>query len=142
MDVNRLSIHVENDQGLDGMTIPLSFGEPEDPILLDRVEWSERVADWEVTNASIDNKNKTVILGLISELTETRDNAELAASIEGNARIATLVFRISGEYRPSFTTFTTEYPTHELMFFYNEYVDGKPHVREFVPVFVVDSSEE
>ena len=90
---------------------------------------------------SIDNENKTVILGLISELTRERDDAELSVAGEGDSRIATLFFRITGDHQPSFTTFTTDYPTHELTFYYNEYVDGKPHVREFKPKFRVGLEE-
>jgi len=64
----RVAVHVDNDEELAGLDIPLRFGQPGDSITLDRVEWSSRVDGWDVKHAKIDSENKTVILGLISEL--------------------------------------------------------------------------
>lgn len=136
-----VTVQVENDQELASLDIPLRFGQPGDSITLKRVEWSERVAGWEFKHAAIDNERKTVILGLISELTGTRSNANLAAWAGGNARIATLVFSLQGNYKPIMTTFTTEHPEHSLTYIFNRYENGKPIVQEFSPEFEVASDD-
>ena len=64
----KVAVHVINDEELAALDIPLRFGQAGDPIELLRVEFGPRVAEWDFTHAAIDNENKTVILGLISEL--------------------------------------------------------------------------
>jgi len=136
----KVAVQVFNDEELAALDIPLRFGQPGDPIELVRVDFSPRVADWDFTHAAIDNQNKTVILGLISELIGTRQNADLKVSAEGRAKIADLVFKVDGEFEASFETFTTERPGHELTFIYNQDVDGKPTVKSIAPDFEVDVS--
>jgi len=130
-----VSVQVDNDQDLTALDIPLRFGQPDDKITLDRVEWSDRVKDWEALTAQIDNEKKTVILGLISWLTEPRSHPELKPVGEGDPTIATLIFKTDGVSKPHFSTFTTEKPGHSLTFIYNRFENGKPYVEEFAPIF-------
>jgi hypothetical protein len=136
----KVAVQVINDQDLAALDIPIRFGAVGDAITLERVEWSERVADWDFTHAAIDNENKTVILGLISELVNVRPNADLKVAATGRAKVADLVFRVEGDFEPSFETFTTKRPGHELTFIYNRYEGGKPYVESFTPEFEVDVS--
>jgi len=133
-----VGLDVINDQPLAGMDIPLRFGQPGDPIELVRVEFVGRVVDWDFTHAQIDNQNKTVILGLISELISMRPNADLDVSAAGKARVAELIFRMDTGYKPHITTFTTIYPDHRLTFLYNEVDVHGLTVKEYEPRFEVD----
>jgi hypothetical protein len=135
----KVAVHVINDEELAALDVPLRYGQPGDPIELVRVDFSQRVADWDFTHAAIDNQNKTVILGLISELIGTRQNADLKVSAQGQTKIADLVFKVDGEFEASFETFTTERPGHELTFIYNQDVDGKPTVKSIAPDFEVNA---
>jgi hypothetical protein len=136
----KVAVEVFNDEELAALDIPLRFGQPGDPIELIRVDFSDRVADWDFTHAAIDNQNKTVILGLISELMGTRQSADLKVAAEGQAKVADLVFKVDGEFDASFETFTTTRPGHELTFIYNQEVNGKPTVKAIAPDFEADVS--
>jgi hypothetical protein len=136
----KVAVEVFNDEELAALDIPLRFGQPGDPIELVRVDFSDRVADWDFTHAAIDNQNKTVILGLISELMGTRPSADLKVAAEGQAKIADLVFKVDGTFDASFETFTTTRPGHELTFIYNQEVNGKPTVKAIAPDFEADVS--
>jgi hypothetical protein len=135
---HKVAVHVINDEELAALDIPLRFGQPGDPIELVRVDFSDRVADWDFTHAAIDNQNKTVILGLISELIAARENAAMKVSAQGRTKIADLVFTVDAGYEASFQTFSTERPSHELTFIYNQEVDGMPAVKSITPEFEVD----
>ena len=137
----KVAVEVVNDEELAALDIPIRFGQPGDGITLESVEWSSRVADWDFTHAAIDNENKTVILGLISELVNIRADADLkTAATASGAKIADLVFRVEDGYKASFETFTTERPGHELTFIYNRYENGKPIVESITPEFEVNAS--
>ena len=137
----KVAVVVINDQELAALDIPIRFGQPGDAITLENVEWASRVADWDFTHAAIDNENKTVILGLISELVNVRADADMKTAAAGQSnKIADLVFRVEGGYEASFETFTTENPGHELTYIYNRYENGKPIVESFTPEFEVDAS--
>jgi hypothetical protein len=131
----KVAVHVINDEALAALDIPLRYGQPGDGIELVRVDFANRVADWDFTHAQIDNQAKTVILGLISELVNMRPNADMKVSAEGNTKIADLVFRVSDGFEPEFTTFTTKSPGHELTFIYNQEVEGKLQVESITPRF-------
>jgi hypothetical protein len=136
----KVAVHVINDEALAALDIPLRYGQPGDGIELVRVDFANRVADWDFTHAQIDNQAKTVILGLISELVNMRPNADMKVSASGNTKIADLVFRVSDGFEPEFTTFTTKSPGHELTFIYNQEVEGKLQVQSITPGFEVDNS--
>jgi hypothetical protein len=134
----KVAVHVINDQELAALDIPIRYGHAGDPIELVRVDFSERVKDWDFTHAAIDNQDKTVILGLISELVNMRVDADMKAAAQTNTKIADLVFRVPDGYEASFETFTTERPGHELTFIYNEMESGQLRVGSYVPEFEVD----
>lgn len=138
----RVSVDVQNDQELAGMDIPLRFGIPEARVNLTRVEWSDRVLNFDYKHAKIDNSNKTVILGLIAEMGRSRADPYLAPITAQNPTVATLIFNVQDDDRPEFSTFTTEEPHHSLTFLYNAVVDSVLTVREFAPVFKVVEPEE
>jgi hypothetical protein len=131
----KVAVHVVNDEQLAALDIPLRFAQPNENIDLVRVDFAERVADWDFTHAQIDNQAKTVILGLISELVNMRPNADMKVSASGNTKIADLVFKAGEGVTPQFTTFTTESPGHELTFIYNEQVEGTLQVQSVQPEF-------
>jgi len=131
----KVAVHVINDEQLAALDIPLRFAQPNENIDLVRVDFAERVADWDFTHAQIDNEAKTVILGLISELVNVRPNADMKVSASGNTKIADLVFKAGEGQVPLFATFTTESPGHELTFIYNQEVEGKLQVQSIQPGF-------
>lgn len=131
----KVAVHVINDEQLAALDIPLRFAQPNENIDLVRVDFAERVADWDFTHAQIDNQAKTVILGLISELVNMRPNADMKVSASGNTKIADLVFKVGEGQTPQFSTFTTESPGHELTFIYNEQVEGTLQVQSVQPEF-------
>jgi hypothetical protein len=130
-----VAMHVQNSQTLAGLDIPLQFAQSGQPIELVRVEFTDRVADWDFKYAQIDNQAKTVIIGLISELVNTRPAADLKVAATGDTRVADLVFKADEGVQPDFAVFTTANPGHDLTFLYNEAVEGKPVVRELKPAF-------
>jgi len=130
----KVAVHVINDEELAALDIPLRFGQPNEDIELLRVDFAQRVDDWDFTHAQIDNQAKTVILGLISELVNMRASADMKVSASGdNTKIADLVFRVGEGHVPQFTTFTTQSPGHELTFIYNEKVEGTLQVQSIQP---------
>lgn len=137
----RVAVHVDNDEELAGLDIPLRFGKLGDAITLDRVEWSNRVEGWDFLHAKIDNVKKTVVLGLISELYGTRPDPELKVVGTDDPSVALLIFKTDGKTRPVLTTFTTRRPTHTLTFIYNRHERGRSDVVEFTPAFEVADDE-
>ena len=137
----KVAVQVENDEELAALDIPVRFGNPGDPITLERVEWSERVTDWDFLHAAIDNENKTVILGMISELIGVRADADLKVSASAEQSVvADLVFKVDAGHEVDLTTFTTKSPGHELSFIYNLNEGGKWSVETILPEFQVDLS--
>ena len=135
----KVAVSVINDHELAALDIPIRYGQSGDPIELVRVDFAQRLSQWDFTHAQIDNQAKTVIIGAISELVGTRESADLkVATRNGADKIADLVFRVDEGYEPQFTTFTTKSPGHELTFLYNEEADGHLNVRSYVPEFEVD----
>ncbi len=130
-----VALHVENSRELAGLDLPLRFAGAGSQVELVRVEFSDRVADWEFRHAQIDNSAKTVVIGLISELVNVRPAAELKVAASGSTQVADLVFKAEPGAQLEFGTFTSEAPAHQLTFLYNENVDGQPVVKELVPEF-------
>lgn len=136
----KVAVNVINDEQLAALDIPLRFAQPNENIDLVRVDFAQRVADWDFTHAQIDNQAKTVILGLISELVNMRPNADMKVSASGDTKIADLVFKVAEGQKPSFSTFTTQSPGHELTFIYNQEVEGKLQVQSVQPEFEANVS--
>lgn len=131
----KVAVNVINDEQLAALDIPLRFAQPNENIDLVRVDFAQRVSDWDFTHAQIDNQAKTVILGLISELVNMRPNADMKVSASGDTKIADLVFKVAEGQKPSFATFTTQSPGHELTFIYNQEVEGTLQVQSVTPEF-------
>jgi methionine-rich copper-binding protein CopC len=110
-----IPLNITNQDGLAGIDIPLQFSEG---VTLKSVEFEgTRVEYFDLKVANIDNENRTVVIGLLPQLT-SRHKKDLAAG-EGN--IANLVFEIDD---PSVTdvtveSITMENPHHSLTFVYH-----------------------
>lgn len=137
-----IGVEVLNDEELVALDIPLRFGKPGDAIELIRVDFTQRVANWDVKHAQVDNQAKTVVLGLIGSLAGDWDNVKLGAATKASSisTIATLLFKVQGDFTPSITTFRTKDPRHSLTYIYNRLENGKPQVEEFTPEFTSDAS--
>jgi len=134
-----VSVDVINDQSLTAFDIPLRFGQPGDPVHLIRVDFTNRVASWDFTNALVDNSDKTVILGLIAVVGRMDPSTDLSVSAAGNTAIANLVFKMDESYDLSFETFTTTKPGHDLTFLYYRYESNTAYVESFAPKFEVEA---
>lgn len=130
-----VALHVENSMDLAGLDIPLRFAPAGSQVELLRVDFADRVADWDFQYAQIDNSAKTVVIGLISELVNVRPAADLKVAASGSTKVAELVFSAEGSATPEFSTFTTDLPGHKLTFLYNEIEAGAPVVHELSPEF-------
>jgi len=133
-----VAVQVINDQGLTALDIPIRFGQIGDPIQLVRVDFLDRVSHWDYKHAQIDNQNKTVVLGLFAVVGRMDPSADLDIATGGNTSIANLVFQMGDSYEPSFETFTTQKPSHELTFMYYRYENNQPQVESYSPVFEVE----
>jgi hypothetical protein len=130
-----VALHVQNSRELAGLDIPLRFAAAGQRVELVRVDFADRVSDWDFKHAQIDNGSKTVVIGLISELVNVRPAADLKVAATGSTKVADLVFKVDDGSQPDFATFTTDAPAHQLTFLYNESVDGKLVVEELAPEF-------
>jgi len=135
-----VSVHVINDQRLAALDIPIRFGQPGDPIMLLRVDFADRVANWDFTHAEINNQNKTVILGMIASVGRLDQRSDLANSTVNESVVARMVLEIGSGYIPAFTTFTTQRPQHDLAFLYYTYRANGADVLSFKPQFEIDNS--
>ncbi len=126
-------INMSNLKALAAVDIPLRFGQPGDGITLQAVNFNSRFSSADVKIAKIDNDNKTVIIAVIP-MAFSASKREIDA---GNGAIADLVFEVSDPTMASFDieATTMNRPSHRLMWVYNEWVNGVPHVRSTTPVF-------
>lgn len=110
------------------LDIPLEFSEG---ARLVKIEFTDRVAEFEFKDAIIDNEKRNVVVGLISMVSS--DKPDLAP---GTGAIANLVFELdAGVEAVTLKQTRMDVPNHELTFYYNEYTDGRPVVRTIQPVF-------
>jgi hypothetical protein len=74
---------------------------------------------------------------LVDMVNAPKEDAFLKPSASGVNNIAVLHFRLDDVNLQTLEigTYTSEFPAHELMFVYNEVVDGVPHVRDLAPEF-------
>jgi methionine-rich copper-binding protein CopC len=116
-----IPLEITNQDGLMAMDIPLKFSEG---VTLKEVTFNDtRVSYFDLQVADIDNENRTVAIGLITQIT-AQSKPDLAA---GTGTVANLVFEVTDPDvdEVSLETVTMSKPDHELMFIYHEYVDGK-----------------
>jgi hypothetical protein len=116
-----IPLEITNQDGLMAMDIPLKFSEG---VTLKEVTFNDtRVSYFDLKVADIDNENRTVAIGLITQITAER-RPDLA---EGTGTVANLVFEVTDPEvaQVSLEAVTMSKPDHELMFIYHEYADGK-----------------
>jgi len=129
-------VSVSHDEALAAMDIPLTYSKG---VTLTSVSFENTtVAGFDVQIANIDQQNNRVSIGLIDMVNAPKDNAYLKPAASGLNSVAILHFRLDDPTLKTVEigTFTTEAPAHELMFVYNENVDGVPQVRDLAPEFV------
>jgi hypothetical protein len=125
-DVLIVPVDVTNTQELAALDIPLSFSEG---AYLDKVTFTDRVKTFEVTIANVDNKNRQVVIGLISMV--TGDKPDLAI---GSGAVAELHFILDpGVNSVEINPIEMEFPHHSLTYYFNDYSNGRPEVRSVHP---------
>lgn len=128
-------ILISHDEDLAAMDIPLTYS---NGVTLVSVSFENTtVSGFDVQIANIDQQNNRVSIGLVDMVNAPKEDAFLKPSASGVNNIAVLHFKLDDPNLKvlEIGTFTTEFPTHELMFVYNEMIDGVPHVRDLVPEF-------
>jgi hypothetical protein len=125
-------LEITNGDNLAALDIPLSFTEG---VTLREVNFDDtRVSYFDLKVALIDNANRTVVIGLLPQMTP-EFKANLSA---GTGPIANLVFEVTD---PSVTSVTLEAvqlkePDHDLMFVYaNQVGEGTTDVSVDTPEF-------
>jgi hypothetical protein len=117
---------VENVKNLVAMDIPLGFS---DGVTLEKVEFTDRVKDFEMKIANIDNDNRQVVIGLIAMV--TKEAPDMAS---GSGPIANLHFKVSeGVSTLEIEPIKLTDPSHTLAYYYNDYSSGVPEVRTVYP---------
>jgi len=130
-----VSLEAIHDEDIAAMDIPLTFSKG---VTLNSVTFEgTRVADFDEKIAKIDNENNRVTIGLIDMVYSLKENSVMKPAVNGDYRIAVLHFTVTDPTLKSFEigTFTQDAPSHQLMYVYNEWVDGTPNVRDLVPEF-------
>ncbi|MFQ6007665.1 MAG: T9SS type A sorting domain-containing protein [Candidatus Zixiibacteriota bacterium] len=134
---------VTNEANLAAIDIPLKFSEG---VTLKEVDFNfegSRVSHFDLKVANIKNDERTVVIGLLPQLT----SAQVPDLEAGTGPVANLVFEVND---PSVTEIKVEAvelkePNHSLMFVYHDYdAKGTPLIRtespEFEPVTVALSN--
>jgi hypothetical protein len=127
-------LDVSNIKTVGALDMPLTFGEPGDGIELREVRFADRIQDFDVKIANIDNDEKKVLIGLVP-LAFDPNKPRLAPSA---GPVGELVFEVTDPTMTEFTigTFETERPRHRLMWVYNEVdAEGNRVVEAAFPKF-------
>lgn len=130
-----VSLSVSHDEELAAMDIPLTFSKG---VTLDKVTFEgTSVSNFDEKIAQIDNANNRVTIGLIDMVYALKEGATLKPAPNGDNAIAVLHFTLTDPTAKSFEigTYKSDAPSHELMYVYNEWVNGVPNVRDLVPEF-------
>ncbi|MCC6961982.1 MAG: T9SS type A sorting domain-containing protein [candidate division Zixibacteria bacterium] len=131
-----IPVLISHDEDLAAMDIPLTYSAG---VTLTQVSFENTaVADFDVKIANIDSENHRVTIGLVKMVNAPQQNPYLKPAAGGGNTVAHLHFKLDDPTLQSVEigTFASADPSHELMFVYNEYVDGVPHVRDLTPEFV------
>jgi hypothetical protein len=128
-------LEITNDDNLTAITIPLEFSEG---VTLKEVDFEgTRVEYFDLKIATIDDANRTVLIGLLPQMSNER-KLDLAA---GTGPVANLVFEVNDPTVDEITieALTIEKPYHTLAFVYHDYSPaGDRSIRverfEFEPV--------
>jgi hypothetical protein len=111
-------LNITNQANLAGMDIPLSFSEG---VTLKEVSFEDtRVDYFDLKVANIDNENRTVVIGLLPQMTPEH-KPDLEA---GSGTVANLIFEVNDASVEEINVeaITLEDPYHDLLFVYH---DGK-----------------
>jgi hypothetical protein len=121
-------LEVSNSEKLVAMDIPLEFSEG---ATLDRVEFTERVSNFDVQIANIDNENNHVVIGLLTMVYQEKPDLEV-----GSGPIANLIFTVEdGVDEIEIKAVELNNPNHSLTYYWNDYSSGRPEVRSIKPEF-------
>lgn len=132
-NVITVPLTLSNSRPLAAATIPLRFGLPGDGVQLQEVRFDARTDDFDLRIANIDNNEKTVLIALIPA---AFDGAKEDMA-PGSAVVADLIFEVTD---PGLTSFVIGATTlgrsqHQLMWVYNEEVEGRLEVHWTTPAF-------
>ena len=126
-------ISIDNSEDLIALDIPLSYTEG---AVLNEVEFTDRVKDFDLKIAQIDNEKNQVLIGFIS-LTK-KDKPELSA---GSGVIANLHFTIEKAVdQVDVEPIYIDGPNHFLAYYYNDWSDGTPVLKSVDPEVVKGAS--
>jgi hypothetical protein len=128
-----VSLQVIHDEDVAAMDIPLSFSKG---VTLNSVTFEgTAVKEFDEKIARIDNEKNQLVIGLIGMVYSLKENANLKPAPTGNNTIAVLHFTLNDLNLKSLeiTPFSNADPKHELMYVYNEWVNGVPHVQSLNP---------
>lgn len=119
-------LEITNTKALVALDIPLKFSEG---AILDKVTFTDRVKDFQIQIANIDNQNRTVVIGLISMV-----YSEVQDLQPGTGAVAELHFKLNpGVTSVEISPTVLQNPNHELTYYYNDYASGRPEVRTVRP---------
>ncbi len=119
-------IEISNTQDLVALDIPLSFSED---AVLERVEFTELVGNFDFKIANIQNDRHQVVIGLITM--GKKDKPDLKA---GSGIIANMYFKLApGSNSVEITPVELKKPDHTLSYYYNDFSNGYPEVKVIYP---------
>ncbi len=122
-----VAIDVTNSRDLEALDIPLSFS---DGVILEKVEFTDRVKSMEFQVATIDNDNSQVFIGLMAMGPPPKTPAFPA----GSGEVARLYFKLEpGVDNLVITPIETDLPNHFLAWYYNDESTGMTLVRTIEP---------
>lgn len=119
-------LNVVNVNNLMALDIPLGFSEG---ATLEKVEFTDRVSNFQMKIGKIENENHRVLIGLISMV--YREAADLPS---GSGIIANLYFKLQpGVTEVEISPIEIDRPNHSLTFYYNDFSSGKPELIAVKP---------
>jgi len=128
-------LEVIHDEDLAAMDIPLTYSKG---VTLNKVTFEgTRVENFDEKIVNIDAANSRVVLGLIDMIYALKESPALKPAVNGDYKVAVLHFTLNDPTLKSIEigTYSTDAPSHELMYVYNDFSGGTPAVREILPAF-------
>ncbi len=128
-------IIIKNDEPITAIDIPLKFGNADDGIVLDRVDFEfegNRVEGFDFKFKKIDNQAKTVLIGLVSSAYDLK-----ADMVPGDAPVAYLHFTVTDAQMGEviLEEDKSRAPQHTMLLIENRVVDNGREVIDFTPEF-------
>ena len=130
-----VAINVTNDEPITALDVPLKYGNPDDGVILDRVEFpaDSRIKDFQFKFAKINDKAKTVLIGLVSSAQTLEEDMQ-----PGTGPVAYLHFTVTDDRLAELTldTDNSKAPQHTLTLIENRVVgENGRDVIDFKPGF-------